>query len=248
MTLFEKSLNILELPAVLSMLALEAVGEETKEQALKLYPSCNRPEVEVRLAETSDAKKLMTLKGSPGFSNIKNIGNALSRARLGGMLNTRELLNIADVLRAARTVKAYYGDAEKTSLDSLFLSLHTNKYLEEKITVSIIGEDELSDAASSELGDIRRHIRASNAKVRDILQRIITSSSYQKALQEPIITMRSGRHVIPVKAEYKGSVPGLVHDISASGATLFIEPMQVVSAIMKSESFRQKRRKKSSAF
>ena len=197
---------------------------------MALLASDNRDAVRLRLTETTDAKKLMTLKGSPGFMPIKDIAGSLSRAKLGGMLNTRELLSIADVLRCARTVKTYFGDSEKTSLDGLFLSLHANKYLEEKITVSIIGEDELADAASAELADIRRHIRAANAKVRDILQRFITSSTYQKALQEPIVTMRSDRHVIPVKAEYKGSIPGLVHDISASGATLFIEPMQVVSA------------------
>jgi DNA mismatch repair protein MutS2 len=230
MTLSEKSLNILELPAVLGLLAGEAVSEAAKEKALDLRPSANRDEVALRLIETTDAKKLMTLKGSPGFLHIKDITGALYRARLGGMLNTRDLLNIADVLRCARTVKAYNGDTGNTSLDGLFSALHANKYLEEKITVSIIGEDEIADAASSELADIRRHIRAANARVRDILQKFITSSVYQKALQEPIITMRSDRYVIPVKAEYKGSVPGLVHDISSSGATLFIEPMQVVSA------------------
>lgn len=230
MRLYDKSLRILELPAVLSMLAQEAVGDEAKEKAAELLPSAERYEVASRLQETSDAKNLMTIKGSPPFSNIRNTASALERAKLGGMLNTRELLNIAGVLRSARQVNAYYGDAGHTSLDRYFTSLYPNKYLEEKITNSIPSEDEIADSASSELASIRRHIRIASAKVRDILQRIITSPSNQKVLQEAIITMRSDRHVVPVRAEYKGAIPGLIHDISASGATLFIEPMQVVEA------------------
>ncbi|NLL46095.1 MAG: endonuclease MutS2 [Clostridiales bacterium] len=229
MEFHEKSLNTLELPAVLEMLCAEAVSESAKERAVALRPSANIYEIADRLKETSDAKALIAINGNPSFYGVKDVSGALVRAQRGGMLSTRELLDIAGVLRAARTVKSYSA-AEGTSLAGLFASLRGNKYLEETITNSITGEDEIADAASSELAAIRRHMRAASARVREALQKIISSPSYSKALQDPIITMRSDRYVVPVKAEHKNSVPGLVHDISASGATLFIEPMQAVKA------------------
>ena len=232
MDFYEKSLNILELPAVLDMLAAEAVTEGGKEACLKLRPSADRLEVKNRLGETSAAKDMMVVRGSPSLSGIKDIRPSLSRADLGGSLNTIELLNIARVLQCARLVKGYTSDDKlgKSCIDHLFAALHANRFLEEKITGSIVGEDEIADSASSELANIRRKIRAASARVRDCLQKIISSPSYAKVLQEPIITMRSDRFVVPVKAECKGAVPGLVHDISASGATLFIEPMAAVKA------------------
>lgn len=232
MDFYEKSLNILELPAVLDMLAAEAVTEGGKEACLKLRPSADRLEVKNRLGETSAAKDMMVVRGSPSLSGIKDIRPSLSRADLGGSLNTIELLSIARVLQCARLVKGYTSDDKlgKSCIDHLFAALHANRFLEEKITGSIVGEDEIADSASSELADIRRKIRAASARVRDCLQKIISSPSYAKVLQEPIITMRSDRFVVPVKAECKGAVPGLVHDISASGATLFIEPMAAVKA------------------
>lgn len=232
MDFYEKSLNILELPAVLDMLAAEAVTDGGKEACLKLRPSADRLEVKNRLSETSAAKDMMVVRGSPSLSGIKDIRPSLNRADLGGSLNTIELLNIARVLQCARLVKGYTGDDKlgKSCIDHLFAALHANRFLEEKITGSIVGEDEIADSASSELANIRRKIRAASARVRDCLQKIISSSSYAKVLQEPIITMRSDRFVVPVKAECKGAIPGLVHDISSSGATLFIEPMAAVKA------------------
>lgn len=232
MEFYEKSLNTLELPAVLQMLANEAVSEGAKEEALSLRPSSERAEVIRRLDETSAAKSMMVVNGSPYFSGLKDVRPSLSRADLGGSLNTKELLDIAKVLQCARLVRAYISSDrhEKSCIDYLFTALHTNKFLEEKISSSIIGEDEIADGASSELANIRRKIRATGARVRESLQKIISSPSYAKVLQEPIITMRSDRFVVPVKAECKGVVQGLVHDISASGATLFIEPMSVVKA------------------
>ena len=232
MEFYEKSLNMLELPAVLRMLADEAVSDGAKEAAMQLKPSTEKAEVRRRLDETTAAKSMMVVNGSPSFSGIKDVRPSLSRADLGGTLNTRELLDIARVLQCSRLVRAYVsGDRhEKTCIDFLFTALRANKFLEEKISSSIIGEDEIADGASSELSNIRRKIRATGARVRDTLQKIISSPSYAKVLQEPIITMRSDRFVVPVKAECKGAVQGLVHDISASGATLFIEPMAVVKA------------------
>ena len=229
---YEKSLQTLELPAVLALLAAQAVSETARAQAMALRPSGDRAVVATRLGETNAAASMMVVKGSPSFSGVKDVRAALQRADMGGALNTRELLDIAGVLQAARCVRSY-GTGErqdKTSIDYLFSALQANRFLEEKIFTSITGEDEIADSASSELASIRRLIRAASARVHDALQKIISSPSYAKALQEPIITMRSERYVVPVKAEHKGAVPGLVHDVSASGATLFIEPMAAVKA------------------
>ena len=175
---------------------------------------------------------MMVVRGSPSFSGVKDVRPALSRADLGGVLNTRELLSIARVLQCARLVRGYIADDSvgKTPIDYLFYALHANKFLEEKINTSILGEDEIADSASADLASIRRNMRAAAARARDALQKIISSPGYARALQEPIITMRSDRYVVPVKADHKGAVPGLVHDISASGMTLFIEPMAAVKA------------------
>ncbi len=230
--LYEKSVITLELPAVLQLLSAEAVSPPAKEKLLSLRPSDSEFEVKKRLGETSAAKEMMVLKGSPSFGALKDVRSALTRAEIGGMLNTLELLDIAGVLQTARLVRAYAG-GEKTGrsdIDFLFSSLMANKYLEEKITGCITAEDEIADGASSELSTIRRHMRAASARVRESLQKIISSPAYAKALQEPIITTRSDRYVVPVKAECKGSIPGLVHDISSSGATLFVEPMAAVKA------------------
>lgn len=232
MSFFEKSLITLELPAVLEMLAAQAVGETAKEQARQLAPSTDAATVRHRQEETSAAKTMMVVRGSPSFSGVKDVRASLARADLGGALNTRELLDIARVLQCARLVRGYIAEDSvgKTPIDHLFYALHANKFLEEKITTSISGEDEIADSASPELANIRRQMRAAAARARDSLQKLISSPSYAKVLQEPIITMRQDRYVVPVKAEHKGAVPGLVHDISASGATLFIEPMAAVKA------------------
>ena len=230
--LYEKSIRTLELPGVLEMLAKEAVSEVAKEKIMELRPATTTYEVKRRLGETSAAKAMMVLKGSPALSGIRDVRSSLARADIGGMLNTRELLDIAGVLQTARTAKAYSSGEScgRNDIDFLFSSLMANKYLEEKITCCIVGEDEIADGASSELSTIRRHMRAAAARVREALQKIISSPSYASALQEPIITTRSERYVVPVKADHKGSIPGLVHDISASGATLFVEPMGAVKA------------------
>ncbi len=232
MSFFEKSLITLELPAVLELLAAQAVGETAKEQARQLAPSTDAATVRHRQEETSAAKTMMVVRGSPSFSGVKDVRASLARADLGGALNTRELLDIARVLQCARLVRGYIAEDSvgKTPIDHLFYALHANKFLEEKITTSISGEDEIADSASPELANIRRQMRAAAARARDSLQKLISSPSYAKVLQEPIITMRQDRYVVPVKAEHKGAVPGLVHDISASGATLFIEPMAAVKA------------------
>ena len=228
---FEKSMQTLELPRVLDMLADQAVTEEGKDKARRLRPETDPVEVTALLAETTAAVEKMVLGGSPAFAGVRPVDGSLQRANMGGSLNTRELLDIAKVLAAARSAKEYgEGEAEKkTPIDVLFHSLRPNRFLEDKITGSIVGDGELADSASPELASIRRHMRATESKVRDILQRII-SSSQAKYLQESIITQRSGRYVVPVKSEFKNEIPGLVHDLSGSGSTFFIEPMGVVKA------------------
>ncbi len=228
--LFERSIQILELPQVLEQLAAQAVTEEGKERCRALRPLTDMDDVQRRLDETSAALSMIVLRGSPALSGVRPVAASLQRAEMGGALNTRELLDIAALLRSARSAKEYAageGNAAKTCIDHLFASLTPNRFLEDKISGSILSEEEIADAASPELADIRRHIRASASKVRDILQKLI-SSSQSKYLQESIITMRSGRYVVPVKSEYKNEVPGLVHDVSGSGGTFFIEPMGVV--------------------
>jgi DNA mismatch repair protein MutS2 len=232
MTLTEKSLRILELPQVLELLKARAGSEPAKEQIALLRPAEDIYEIKRRLEETTAAKKLIGIKGNLSFSGLKDVRPSVYRAEHGGMLNTRELMDIGALLRTARMVQGYpEGDKPvNTEIDYLFNALHANRYFEDKIANSIMGEDEIADNASPELADIRRHIRNANERVRQSLQKIISSSSYAKALQEPIITMRNGRYVVPVKADHRSSVPGLVHDISSSGATLFVEPMAAVQA------------------
>ncbi len=228
--MFEKSIQTLELSRVLALLADQAVTEEGKERALALRPMTDEDDVRRALSETTAAVNMTALRGSPSLSGVKPVSASLQRADMGGALNTRELLDIAAVLRSARTAKEYAaGERGKTPIDHLFASLTANRFLEEKITGSIVGEDEISDAASPELASIRRHIRATASKVREILNKLI-SSNQSRYLQESIITMRNDRYVVPVKSEHKNDVPGLVHDVSSSGGTFFIEPMGVVKA------------------
>ena len=230
--LFEKSIRTLELPAVLEMLSARAVSEAAREKSRHVLPATDRQEVLRLLDETDAARERLGLYGSPSFSGVKDVSEPLARADRGGMLNTRELLNIAGLLTAARRVSEYDAErkGEATAIDRFFSALHTNKYLEDRIHGAILDEETIADTASAELADIRRKMRIAASKGRQILQKIISSPSYAKVLQEALITQRDGRFVVPVKAEYKGSIPGLVHDISSSGATLFVEPMGVVQA------------------
>ena len=229
--LFDKSIRTLELPAVLRMLSEQTNSAEARERALATVPQTDEEDVGHLQDETDAARDMIGLKGSPAFSGIKPVAESLYRADHGGALNTRELLDIAGVLRCARRVRDYFNDdGKKTAIDYLFCALRGNRFLEDRIFTSILEEDVIADNASRELADIRRHIRAAASKGRQILQKIISSQSYSKVLQEAIITQRDGRFVVPVKAEFRSSMPGLVHDVSSSGATIFVEPMGVVQA------------------
>ncbi|MBQ1405195.1 MAG: endonuclease MutS2 [Oscillospiraceae bacterium] len=229
--LYEKSLRKLELDRVLELLRDCAVSGEAKDRCMALVPNSDREDVIGLQLQTSDACHLINLRSSPAFQDVKDVRASLDRADRGGSLTPKELLAIAGVLRAARSAKDYYdGAAANTSLDWMFASLTPNRYLEERITGAILSEEEIADAASSELSDIRRHMRIQSAKIKESLQKLITSPSYAKFLRDPIITLRQDRYVVPVKAEFKNEIPGLIHDVSSTGSTFFIEPMSSVNA------------------
>ena len=228
--LYHKSQLKLELDAVLLRLSECASSDAGRSACLKLCPTSDIEDVHRLLAETSIASDMCTRKGNPGFSGICDVTQQLERAVKGGSLQPAELLAIAGVLKCARTIKQYAEDEDTGILSSKFIQLTANKYLEDRIYNSIISEEEIADGASPELSDIRRHIRIQGGKVKDSLQKIVSSPAYAKFLREPIITIRQGRYVVPVKSECKNDIPGLVHDVSATGSTYFIEPMTAVSA------------------
>ena len=229
--LYEKSLQKLELDQVLELLAACAGSQGGKDACLLLRPSSDLEEVELMLQQTTAASDLCTRKGNPVFGDVTDVSASLERADRGGSLQPKELLRIAGILRCTRTIKGYVSEDDKeTVLDALFRALSPNKYLEDKIFGAILSEEEIADNASPALSDIRRHMRIQAGKIRDSLQKVISSPAYSKFLREPIITIRQGRYVVPVKSECKNDVPGLVHDVSATGSTYFVEPMSAVNA------------------
>ena len=228
----KKDYQALELDKVLALLAEQTSFEDARQMALTLEPSNGLFEAKELLQETYDAHALSGRFGAPAFGNLHNMTNALRRAEAGAVLTTLELLRTAALLRVIRTVAEWRDKSAsiETTLDRRFNALTPQKYLETKIMSAILSEEEIADNASPELANIRRKLAAAASRIRDRLDSLIRSTSMQKYLQDSIVTMRSGRYVVPVKAEFRSSVPGLVHDTSASGATVFIEPMSVVEA------------------
>lgn len=222
----------LELHKILEMLSDEASNSRTKEMALELTPCTDLDKVKKEMKKTEDAFELSVKYGTPGFTAFKDIRGSLRRASSGASLSLRELLDIGQMLYQVRIITDWYKSVEEndTTLSELFSSLSPNSYLEDKIKNSILSEDEISDMASHELADIRRKIAQAGVKIRESLDKLVRNSEVQKSLQENIVTIRDGRYVLPVKAEHKGNVPGLVHATSATGSTYFIEPMSVVEA------------------
>lgn len=225
-----KALYTLEFNKILEELAGLAETEGAAELAMKLTPSSDIEKVRANQQRTTDAKTLIGIKGTPSFGHIKDVRDSVERAEKEAILSLRELIDCAAVLRTARGLLDYVKSdrTPETSLMEIFERLIPNRFLEEKITRSIIADDFVADEASPELGEIRRKIRNTNGKIKDLLQKYVSGQS--KFLQENIVTTRGGRFVIPVKAEYRNEVKGLVHDTSQSGATLFVEPMSVVEA------------------
>ena len=227
-----RNLKTIELDKILTMLAEETAFADSKEKAMEIVPSDDLYTVNHLLQETFDAYQLSGKYGTPSFGGISNIVNSLKRAEAGGCLSMGELLKIAETLRVLRGLKQWREKSAnvEVTLDSYFNVITANKFLEEKIFTSILSEEEMSDSASATLSAIRRKIKQTSLKAKEVLDKMVRSKSYQKYLQDPIVTIRDGRYVVPVKAEYRGEIAGLVHDTSSSGATLFIEPMGAVEA------------------
>lgn len=225
-----RNAKTLELDKILELLSLQAGLADTAENALSLTPSSDFEEVKASLDKTNDAYIFMSKYSAPSFGAAKNVSSPLKRAQASAVLSIKELLDIAETLRIIRGVKVWRencGGLKDTSLEDYFYSLIPNKYLEDKINFAIKSEEELNDNASQALYDIRRKLTAKSAKIREILERIVRGPT-AKYLQDAIITQRDGRYVVPLKSEYKGQINGVVHDTSATGSTIFIEPMSVV--------------------
>ena len=221
----------LELDRVLQMLAEQTTCPASRELALRLTPCDQYRDAADALRRTADINTLTNRYGTPSLGGIHDCTGALQRAKLGARLSAGEILQIGRVLRTIRTIKKWRGQGETvTAADDLFQSLSPVEGLEQDITAAILSEEELADTASPALADLRRRIRRAQLKVREQLDGIIRSPQYAKALQEPIVTLRDGRFVVPVKIECKNEVKGLIHDTSSSGATVFVEPLAVVEA------------------
>lgn len=228
----DKNYKALELDKILDLVANEATCDDAAAEVRSIEPAKTAAEARLLLEETDAAFVLMAKFGGPSFRDLKNVSNPLRRAQAGGSLGMRELLDVAGTLRSIRALQSWHDKSAgmKIALSDRFSVLTPNKYLEEKIFTCIVSEEEMADAASPALATIRRKIRNASARARDQLDKLVHSQAHQKHLQESIITQRGGRYVVPVKAEFRGEVPGLVHDTSASGATVFVEPMSVVDA------------------
>lgn len=227
-----KHYKTLELDKIFTLLSQKCASALAKERALNIKPANDLKTAQKYCKQTEDAYILTARFGSPSFSAVEDVSNALRRAQAGGLLNMGELLSVAGVLRSIRMLLEWRAHSEgvETSLDEMFERLCKNKYLEDTITNAIISEEEMSDNASPELFNIRRKIIAESTKIREKLDSMIHSQTYLKYLQDPVVTQRDGRYVVPVKSEFRSNVAGLVHDTSSSGSTVFIEPMSVVEA------------------
>ncbi len=230
----EKTLRVLEFDKIIDKLLSRAATSLGKDMVRELTPETDSLKIRDMLKETDDGVTYILRKGSPPLGAIHDIRASLKRAELGATLGPGELLKVADLLRACRNLKGYAGDNivkdDGNCVSSLISALEVNKRIEDKISIAIISEEEISDAASTALANIRRQIREKQNSIRDKLNDIVKNSRYQKFMQESIVTMRGDRYVIPVKQEYRNEIQGLVHDSSGSGATIFIEPLSVVEA------------------
>lgn len=226
-----RTVKTLELDKVLHILSDEAALSDASSKALQLTPINKLDDVRVALQNTFDAFNLCAVTTSPNFGRAMNVASMLERSMAGGAMNCKELLQLAETLRVIRSVKEWYANtsnAKSTSLDGYFSALIPNNYLENKIHSIVKSEDEISDNASAELSEIRRKISGASLDIRNRLDRIVKNPSKSKYLQDAIVTQRDGRFVVPVKQEYRSEISGIVHDTSASGSTLFIEPIAVV--------------------
>lgn len=230
----QRTQRILEYDKIVKKLLNLASSELGKELVEKIQPEKDYGKIQELLKETNDGVSCIVRRGSPPMGGIHDIRGSLKRVEIGGLLGPGELLRIADTLRASRNLKNYVSETMDAAQDNVVYSLigclETNKRVEDKIKLCIVSEEEISDHASPALADIRRKIRDLQNSIKDKLNELVKSQKYQKFMQESIVTMRGDRYVVPVKQEYRSEIPGLVHDASSSGATIFVEPMAVVEA------------------
>ncbi len=230
----ERTLKVLEYEKIVAKLVEKAESELGKEMAKEISPSVDIDEIEYLQRETKEALALIIDNGNPPLFGIFNIFQELKMAEIGGSLNPGSLLKISDSLRVCRSLKKYLKEIKEEKItdypiiQGLVNDLRVLKHIEDKINNAIINENEISDNASNALRNIRRQIISKNESIRTKLNSIVNSQKYKKYLQDSIVTMREGRYVVPIKHENKAYFPGLVHDQSASGATLFVEPMAIV--------------------
>ena len=222
----------LELDKILELLANETVSDYCREKALKIAPARDFATIKQELQKTDDAFTLSAKFGTPHFRKIPEISASLKRAETGSSLSFRELLDAAKVLRETAVLCDWYSQCEnmENSLAEYFRGLTPIKSLEQRISESIVSEEEMSDTASPELASIRKRITRQGLQIREQLDGMLKNKTTRGFLQDAVVTMRDGRYVVPVKSEHKSDVPGLVHDTSATGQTFFIEPMSVVEA------------------
>lgn len=226
----ERTLRVLEFTKIRDRLASKAMTDMGRERCEALVPSSNMTEIQRMQAETEEATVILQYVGASPLVPFSDVRASLTLAEKGATLSPKALLEVAALMQSARAArKALDTERDNTPiLKELAQRLSTLHNIEQDITNAIISEDEIADRASNELMDIRRHLRGANERIKEKLNQMIRSSAFQKYLQDPIVTMRNDRYCLPVKAEYRGSVPGLVHDQSSTGATLFIEPMAAV--------------------
>ena len=226
----DKTLRVLEFDKILNILAEHAVNDAAKERCLSVKPQTTLAKVRRELSVTDSSTVMLYKYGSPPVARVSEISQILKRVRMGGVLSMGELLNVAAVLKCAQRLKAYYDGHSDGVLDDFFECLAVDSQTAERISTAIISEEEMADGASPELFNIRRKINRAGVKIKDTLNNMIHSPHYRKFLQDPIVTLRNDRYVVPVKAECRADVHGIVHDTSASGGTVFIEPASVVEA------------------
>lgn len=230
----EKTLKVLEYNKIVNMLMEKAESQLGKDRVSKISPLIQIVEIEKLQKETEEALSLLVKRGNPPLYGIHSISYELKRVDIGGSISPGGLIKVSDSLRVSRSLKSFIKETknDKTSdnpiIENLVEGLSVFKDIEDEINNAIINENEISDNASSTLRSIRRQIASKNDAVKDKLNSIIGSQSNKKYLQDSLVTMRDGRYVIPVKSENRSQVPGLVHDMSSSGATVFVEPMAVV--------------------
>ena len=228
----DKYCTTVELPKIIERLSQLCTCEGARALARQIEPVHTIEEARSLMERTVDANSLTIRYSTPSVSGIQDCGGILQRAKIGAKLSPGELLTVAGILRAMETMTRWRDQLEDGagSLEFLLDGIASIPSLRRDIVDTILSEDEIADNASADLANIRRKIRQAGSKAREVLEHMVRSQTYQKFLQESIITQRDGRFVVPVKMEYRSEIRGLVHDTSSSGATVFIEPMAVVEA------------------